>query len=107
MKKISLKEYFNYKIQNIEKATSLASASIDKRLESMNEFRSALKDQASKFLTKDEYGLTINRVEIDLRSLREDRARLEGKASMSSVYISYIIGLAGIIIGLLSIFEKV
>jgi len=94
------------KYNNIEKNTTLAAKSIDRRLEGMNEFRDALKDQTAKFLTKDEFNTLHNRVEEDIKVLRENKAMLEGKASMTSVYIAYGIGLIGLIIALLGIFIK-
>jgi hypothetical protein len=52
---ISLKDYFDTKLCGMERATNLARDSMEKRLESMNEFRQSLKDQSSTFLTRQEY----------------------------------------------------
>lgn len=63
---ISLKEYFDEKIDDLEEKIELqfklSKEAVDKaevkndiRLESMNEFRNALKDQAASFLTRTEY----------------------------------------------------
>jgi hypothetical protein len=38
-----------------------------------------------------------DRVVDDIRMLREDRARLEGKASLSSVYVSYALSILAIV----------
>ena len=55
---IDLRSHFdtviNLRFEGIEKATDLARASMEKRLDSMNEFRDTLKDQASKFVTRTE-----------------------------------------------------
>ena len=48
-----LKEYFNIKIEAIEKARSLALIAMKRRLEGMNGFCDALRDQTSCFLTKE------------------------------------------------------
>jgi hypothetical protein len=54
MNEISLKEYVDEKFKDIEKATEVAVNTLDKRLNSMNEFRDTLKDQASKFVIREE-----------------------------------------------------
>lgn len=100
----SLDNSVNLKYSNIEKSTSLAATSIDRRLESMNEFRDSLKDQATKFMTKDEFQILHQRVEEDVRILRESKATLEGRASMTSVYISYVIGVIGLVVAVLALF---
>jgi hypothetical protein len=108
--KISLKEYVDLKIGAIDKATSVAYASMEKRLEGMNEFRNQLKDQNITFITKAEYSAHMNKIEEDIRILRESKAQLEGKASQSDVnslrlisYISLAIGLSGLLITLIKL----
>lgn len=86
-----LRDYMDVKFKAIDDATRLASDNVNTRLEGMNEFRNAMKDQASKFITRDELGLTLAPICIDIRTLREDGARLDGKASQKSVTIAYII----------------
>ena len=75
---------------------------LEKRLESMNEFRLQLKDQAGTFFTKNEHEVYMSSVEKDLRVLRESKANLEGKASQSSVNVALIISLLGLGISLVS-----
>ena len=106
MSDISLKEYFEQRFETLEKDMNKASQQMDKRLEGMNEFRSALKDQAGKFLTKDEFMIQHQRVVDDIRVLRESKATLEGKASQTSVFIAYAIALIGLIVGIISYFHK-
>ena len=79
---------------SIDKALGLAHCQMEKRLDGMNEFRQALKDQASEFITKNEYKRTVE----DIRELRESRAELKGKASQLSVYIAWLLAIAGIFI---------
>lgn len=79
------------KIDDINKNTAAANASLDKRLETMNEFREALKDQTAKYITREEYNLMNEKVVEDIKHLSESKAHAEGKASMTSVYISYAI----------------
>lgn len=122
---VSLKEYFNSRLTSIENATSLAAATMDKRLDGMNEFRDTLRDQAGRFTTREEVGVQIARVcdlaSADRASLRQEAAierkalkdqidelqtfkdRLEGKASTTSVAVSYLLGGASLLIGILGL----
>ena len=79
---------------------------MNRRLESMNEFRDALKDQASGFLTKSEYNLIHDRVVDDIRILRESKASLEGKASQKSVNIAYIISAMSILLAVIALLHS-
>ena len=114
---ITLREYFDMRIDSVishneskysqlDKALGIALDSLNKRLEGMNEFRESLKDQSAKFVTRIEYEAEAGRLKEDIRVLRESKAKLEGKADMSSVYIAYVISAIGIIIGLLKFFIK-
>jgi len=129
----TLKEYFEHKIKTLEerenmkyenlirtldsekkttidretakeKALDLAAQSLDKRLEVMNEFRDAMKDQQNKFVTREESVLIHDRLADDIRILRESKANMEGKASMTSVYISYAIAVIALAISIIRIF---
>jgi hypothetical protein len=96
----------NEKIININKSIDLASVQLNERLNGMNEFREALKDQSQKYLTKDEFNIQHLRVQDDIRILRESKAQLEGKASQTSVLISYAIALISLIIAIISYYHK-
>jgi hypothetical protein len=86
---LSMERQVNTQIISLKDATTLAKFEMDKRLEGMNEFRNQLKDQSSMFYTKSEHEQFGKRIEDDIRSLRESRASLEGKASQNSVLIAY------------------
>ena len=88
--KISLREFFDTKIDfvkqlfelqisSIKEATGLAKTEIDKRLEGMNEFRDALRDQTNQFVMKSELKVMIDNIEKDLQIFRENKTYLEGK----------------------------
>ena len=51
---ISLKEYFDTVINSVKESIKTAYDGMEKRLEGMNEFRDSLKDQAARFITRDE-----------------------------------------------------
>lgn len=102
---VSLKDYFESKIRAIEKASAIRARALDKRLESMNEFRASLKDQSSKFITRDEINICLNKIDEDIDDLEKYRASLEGKANTSSVYIAYLIAFIGIVISVIGIIK--
>ena len=83
---ISLKEFILTKIESIELATKIAREVVDHRLEGMNEFREALKDQSSKFVTRDE-----------LNSILKD------KSSNVHATINLFFSILGFLISLISI----
>lgn len=60
---VSLRDYFEARVQAVEKGTSLARGELERRLEGMNEFREQLRDQASRFITRDEVEQKISLAE--------------------------------------------
>ena len=90
--------YYDAKFEDLEKSSLLVSASLEKRLDSMNEFRNALTDQANHFITRAEYAINHDRVVDDIKGLRESRAELQGKASQSAVNIATVIAIIGVLI---------
>lgn len=69
----------------------IALAALDKRLDSMNEFRQQLRDQGNTFFTRLEHDAYMRAVEVDLRELRKSKDILEGKATQASVNVAYLI----------------
>ena len=117
MDSISLEKYIDEKIKAIyayidlktlaiDKSTSLAKESMERRLEGMNEFRDALKDQTARFITKEDFEKQHQRAIDDIKILRESKANLEGKASVSSVYIAYALSFITLLISILQFFIK-
>ena len=115
---ITLKEYFNTKIQEqetqfnikvlaLEKATTIAAAQMEKRLEGMNEFREALKNQSTTFFTRPEHDLYAKKNDDDIRTLRESRALLEGKASQLSTNIAMVLAIIGLLVSIIGLFHGV
>ena len=100
---VSLKEYIDTRIASLDKATDISHRNLERRLDTMNEFREALKDQSITFLTKAEYCVFKEQIDDDIRSLMHTRSVLEGKASQSSVNVSLMIGITGLFISLVSL----
>ncbi len=69
---ISLKEYFEMRLESVKIATELARESLEKRLEGMNEFRQSMKDQANNFVTRVEYKTLYEKME-DLKEMVNKR----------------------------------
>ena len=110
---VSLREYidtkfhmqeklFESKSDAAEKATILAKAEIDRRLEGMNEFREQLSKQADSFITRSDFANHSKEIE----SLKLSRAELSGKASQVAVNISYLISGICILLTIVSFFLK-
>jgi hypothetical protein len=91
------KERYN----NIVKATDVAKESSDRRLDGMNEFRASLKDQNATFVPRSEYKVQTDKLDHDIQDLKEFKAMHEGKATMGSVYIAYILAALGVIVSVI------
>jgi hypothetical protein len=89
----------------VENATRVAAQEMNRRLESMNEFREQLRVQAGQFLGRDEYHTAHSRIMEDVRFLREARAELEGKASATSVYIVYGLSFVSLVLSIIKLFK--
>jgi hypothetical protein len=92
----NLREILDIRIMALDTATSLAKESMERRLESMNEFRTQLKDQSFTFVTRREHDMVL----ADLQSLRESRSKMEGKADQSSVEWVKWMAILGILLSL-------
>jgi len=78
---VSLKEHFDQRFTDIQRAVDKAEQTINTRLEGMNEFRAAMKDQQATMATKDD----VNRVRQRLSDLETVADRAAGKADQASV----------------------
>jgi len=100
-----LEKQLDEKASTIEKSTSLASRSMEARLESMNEFRAQLKNQATEFMRREECLATMGKCDADIRTLNRSKDLLEGKATMLSVYISYGLSIIALAMALIKMFK--
>lgn len=100
---VSLKEYVESRIESLEKATTLARAELERRLEGMNEFRSQLENQTRTFVSKDESSLRYEQTCNRLRDLESFRDKMEGKADQRSVTNALIVAFSGIAISVASL----
>lgn len=100
---ISLRDYIDTRLEAMNKATDMAYKEMDRRLSSMNEFRDSLKDQSNTFFTKAEQDLYREKIEGEIRALREYKAVLESKASQSAVNLSTALSFIGLLLGVISL----
>lgn len=96
-------DYFAAKLAAIEKADELASRRLDERLATMNEFREAMGDLSGRMVTREELALQMERARADIADLKKSRDQAAGKASQTSVIISMLFGVAGVVFGLINL----
>lgn len=101
------KQQFNNRFEAMDKAVSTATSSLDKRLDTMNEFRNTLKDQNATFLTKTEYDNRHTELSKQIEDLKLSRAEMAGKASQSSVNLAYAVTGIGLIISIVSLILRI
>lgn len=87
---VTLKEYMDTKISALDRATSVASEAMNKRLESMNEFRAQLKDQNATFLTRNEYEAKHALLESKIESLQRIVYLATGAVLIIDYFIKFI-----------------
>ena len=115
---VTLKEHFDERMRSQDRAVQVAVAALEHRLEGMNEFRATVNEIANRSVTRQEFDLLRNklsdqfaetkeRTDSDIRSLRESRALLEGKASQSSVILAMILSISGLLLGVIGLLDKV
>ena len=100
------KEYIDARFAAQDRATELSRETMDARLETMNQFREDLRNQAMHFTTRTEVSQLFDGVVEDIRYLRESKATLEGKASQLSVNIAFLLSLAGLVIAVVAILTR-
>ena len=102
----SLKEYLDKRIDDMcenseksvrdaketaDKAIELNTKSLEKRLDSMNEFREHLRDQDATFITRNEYTVQHKLLTDKIDQLNIFAGIAQEKASQSSVNVGYVI----------------
>ena len=114
---IWLKEYFEARLAALEKAIETARVGMEKRLDGMNEFRDALKDQSARSPTREEVERRIDVVdanlcssvealEKDIKELMKFKNQLEGVASQKDVNSARIIAYVGLAIALFNLISR-
>ena len=99
----AMHEYNEARLMAMEKATDTATTQLNNRLEGMNEFRSALKDQTAQMVTRSEMVTQMARIDAVLDDLKKYRDQSAGAASQQSVIIAYILAVIGLVTGVLGL----
>ena len=107
---VPLRDYLDAKFETIkamldkaDEATRLARENLEVRLESLNEWRQQSKDRERDFLARTEFDVRHEKVCEDVRSLRESRAELAGKASQKSVTLVTVLTVVGLLLSAIAI----
>ena len=104
---VPLRDFIAEKFSALEKSTELSRQAMEKRLDSMNEFRQQLKDQADRQMPRAEYIIQHDRIVEDVRSLRESRSEIAGKASVSAVVWAAGLAALSLLLTLLGLFVSI
>lgn len=102
-----LERYVDEKFSAQALAVDMARNTMDKRLDGMNEFREALRDQASKMMTRSEYAVNHEKFRDELTKLTRSMERMEGKASQTSFYITAGIAIISLVFGAIHVLRDV
>lgn len=100
---VTLRDHLESRIVALEKATTIAAGAMETRLDSMNEFRAALKDQSTLFVTNESFVGYQERTNLDIRELLKARDVAEGKASQLSVIIATVLGAVGSVVSVIQL----
>ncbi len=114
MKKCLTEEVNSVRITELEKrmhlhseaaqaAVTLAANDLRARLDAMNEFRAALRDQSSTFVPRNELENKFENIYKELKDLESSRLILEGKASQRHMNLTITLAILAAIASLISI----
>ena len=104
--RISIRDYFDSKLEALDRATATTAAQMERRLEGMNEFRDTLRDQASRLVTREEFALVQRSIEAEIRQLREFKVAVESKASQASVMVVAVFVVINLVLAIVGIFWR-
>jgi hypothetical protein len=94
----TLREYIDMRFEEMDKrftnrfeaqetAIGKAEAALSERLNTMNEFRATISDQAKHFITRPEH----DKLDNDVRTLQREKANLDGRISITVIAVSTIV----------------
>ena len=93
---------YEQRYQTHAESLQLARAANDVRLAAMNEFRAALTDQASTFLTYQEYNAQHQLLIDSINDLRRSRDQVAGRSTWSQNAVPIIISVAAVMASITS-----
>jgi hypothetical protein len=106
-----MRDYVDQRFKDAAIAVEVAWEGIEKRLDAMNEFREALRDQTNEKVDRDMWEREHKRHDDDIRVLRDASNRAvgiaEGKASQLSFLVTIIIAVGGFVMSAIAILVDV
>jgi hypothetical protein len=84
--KISLKEYVDMRFDEIKYNVTTTAQQLDKRLDSMNEFREQLNTQTRTFISRPEHDALVDRVNKNEQKI----SNFDGRAYALGIFITFI-----------------
>jgi hypothetical protein len=103
---VSMRDYVDLRFSDMVRAVDKAEKTLGDRLASMNEFRDQLKDQAARFITRDELTLSLSPVCSELKGLKSIADRSAGAASVKQVLWAGLLGLGGLLLSIIDFILK-
>lgn len=100
---ITLREYFEALLADLKTQIEYSRIGMEKRLDGMNEFRGALKDQTDKMMPREEYYIQHENLIREIKTLNTFKDEMKGAASRADVNRSTAFGVMGIVIGIIGI----
>lgn len=95
-----LRELWDLRWATAEKARGLASTTLDHRLDGMNLFRDQLRDQAARFVTREEVQLMAQTRDEAIQRLERRAAHLEGRLWAFGAIVALAVTALGAVPGL-------
>jgi hypothetical protein len=92
---VTLKEYLLSRLDNHTSNFWLYKDTVEKRLEKINDF-----------ITRAEHDALIIRYDLEIKQLNRSKDLIEGKASITHVYISWLISLISLMISFYNVLHK-
>jgi hypothetical protein len=109
MTDVTLLDHLESRIKAVEKSNEQSNRVLEKRLDSMNEFREALKDQVNRSPSRAEMDAKFQILDKDIKLLNTFMDTQQGKATMNDVngaklvaYIGLALGIATLVLHLVS-----
>jgi len=101
-----MEKYFEKRICELEKRIADKFESNETHFHALNEWRSYITQKDNTYFTCKEHEMFKDSVNIRIGNLEKYDAKVEGKASMGAVILSYLIGITGLIIAIINMVNK-
>jgi len=93
-----MQRHYDYRLDSIESVRQHSADDLERRLMLLDEA------QRTKYPTREDMRHITDAYAADIRLLRENAATQQGKASIASFYLTLVIAIAGLTLGLFEVF---